>query len=256
MKYTTTPLTASLTKETRSPFQAKVNPLQSDIYLTLQTKHAQALVRGRDLPGKPPIIGLVGFADRLRLVWTGAQNNDPYADWWLIKIEEALTTSSKAIHQQHEEVIDKLKHTRSMRIAPAKSKEPFRFELRFATPYAFRAASVLAEFDEMTRDVLTARHIGVLSATACQFTVYEQARKIRALFMLPFIYRFLSLDRDRASSWEGVGKRAEILMGVIPPDIKDGQRRASLAPPIQRNTEMELPVIEDPETAKQMVFGD
>ncbi len=57
-----------------------------------------ALVRGRPAaPGKPAIIGLFGFADRLRGIWQGARQDDPYADWWLIKIHDALVAAEQRI---------------------------------------------------------------------------------------------------------------------------------------------------------------
>ena len=71
--------------------QHSVGALQGEVWLTVQTYQAQSLVRGRRRSeDKPAIIGLVGFADRLKTVWQAARQNDPYADWWLIKIEEAI----------------------------------------------------------------------------------------------------------------------------------------------------------------------
>ena len=95
-----TPLKSPVNQNHRVPYRQRLNTLQSEIYLTLQTRHAQALVRGRNVPGKPLIVGLVGFADRLRLIWTGAKQNDPYADWWLIKIEDAINATSNSLQIQ------------------------------------------------------------------------------------------------------------------------------------------------------------
>ena len=56
-------------------------PRQGQAWLTLQTRHAQRLLRGRPAgAGKPAIIGLFGFAERLRGIWQGARLDDPYAD--------------------------------------------------------------------------------------------------------------------------------------------------------------------------------
>ncbi len=71
-----------------------LGPLRGQVWLTIQTHQAQQLVRGRNgTPDKPAIIGLVGFADRLRVIWQAARNDDPYADWWLIKVHEAIEAS-------------------------------------------------------------------------------------------------------------------------------------------------------------------
>lgn len=243
-----TTLKSSVNRNRRVPYQQRLNTLQSEIYLTLQTRHAQALVRGRNVPGKPLIVGLVGFADRLRLIWTGAKQNDPYADWWLIKIEDAIFTLSNLLKTDHKEISAKLDEIQAIRIAPAASKDPFRFELRFATPYAFRASSMLAQFDALTRDVLTARHIGAISTETSQDLIFRYSHKIRSTFNLPFSYRYLSIDRARPDSWKEVETRAQRLMGVLPDDVRSGQRRATLAPELCVNTEMELPAVEDPAT--------
>ena len=65
--------------------------LRGEVWLTVQSHHAQRLILGRAATlEKPAIVGLVGFADRLRVIWNAARADDPYADWWLIKIDEAL----------------------------------------------------------------------------------------------------------------------------------------------------------------------
>ena len=65
--------------------------LRGEVRLTVQSRYAQRLIVGRAwTPEKPAIIGLVGFADRLRVIWHAARADDPYADWWLIKIDAAL----------------------------------------------------------------------------------------------------------------------------------------------------------------------
>ena len=239
----------------RSGYLSKLNTLSSEIFLTLQTRHAQALVRGRDTPGHSRIVGLVSFADRVRLIWNGAQNNDPYADWWLIKIEDSINTSLKTIDTKHEEVKAKLETTRAMRITPAESKDPFRLELRFGTPYAFRAATMLGNFDALVTDALTAKHIGEVTSTECQNLIFDRAQKIRSTFNMPFMYRFLNIDRARPTTWEGVRTRAERLMGVLPDDIAVGKRRATLAPAIKVGEPPELPAMEVSDTAVEAVFG-
>ena len=234
---------------------ARVSPLQSEIYLTLQTKHAQALVRGRDVPDKPLIVGLVSFADRLRLIWMGSQQNDPYADWWLIKIEDSISTATTSIQTTQKILAEMLKGSSAIRIGPAACRDPFRLELRFATPYAFRAANVLAEFDMLVRDTLTARHVGLISSDKSHDLIFKQTHKIRSIFNLPFLYRFLSIDRNRPHSWVGVQKRAETLMGILPPDVKEGRRRAALAPKIRALSELDIPAIGDPTLDPKEVFG-
>ena len=56
--------------------------LQGEVWLTIQTYQAQSLIRGRRaVDGKPAIMGLIGFADRLKSLWQAVRFDDPYADW-------------------------------------------------------------------------------------------------------------------------------------------------------------------------------
>jgi hypothetical protein len=59
--------------------------------LTLQTRYAGRLVKGRQgAADRPPITGLLGFANLLRAIWHGARADDPYADWWLVKVDRVF----------------------------------------------------------------------------------------------------------------------------------------------------------------------
>ena len=93
--------------QTSTSTDAQTGPgvLRGQVWLTIQTWQAQQLVRGRNgTPDKPAILGLVGFADRLRMIWQAARNDDPYADWWLIKVHEALESASQLITTQQKEL--------------------------------------------------------------------------------------------------------------------------------------------------------
>ena len=49
--------------------------LRGQVWLTIQTRQAQQLVRGRNgTAEKPAITGLVGFANQLRVIWQAARN--------------------------------------------------------------------------------------------------------------------------------------------------------------------------------------
>ena len=70
------------------------------------------------------------------------RKDDPYADWWLIKIDDALEVASARISVVHDEIRSALSVATALRIAPASAKEPFRIRLQFSSPYAYRAANV------------------------------------------------------------------------------------------------------------------
>ena len=83
--------------------------LRGEVWLTVQTHQAQRLVTGRRADeGKPAIIGLMGFAALIRPIWDGARADDPYADWWLVRIYEALAQAEEALRETQASVLTRL----------------------------------------------------------------------------------------------------------------------------------------------------
>lgn len=220
-----------------------VGNLRTDLQLILQTRQAQVLVRGRTVVGKPVIIGLVGFSDRLRLIWQAAEEDDPYADWWLIKIHEGLSVAEARIEKEMSQMQTILKSTRSLKIAPSEVKEPFRMVLQFASPYAYRAARILGEFDELACYAYTAKQIGLIDINQCQLALRSTARRIRSVFNMPMRYRRLGLVRGAALRERPEFKRAEDLMGVLPQDVLEAKRRAPLSPTIRGESARDIPPV-------------
>ncbi|MEA3275562.1 MAG: TIGR03761 family integrating conjugative element protein [Pseudomonadota bacterium] len=205
--------------------------LQGQAWLTLQTHHAQRLIRGRPAAaGKPAIIGLFGFADRLRGIWQGARQDDPYADWWLLKIHDALEAVEHLIQVERVTLSDRLASLPALEVTVATSRKPFRTPLRFANPYAFRGARLLADYDEVARGVLTARHVGLVEGGDAERLLGCCAGKIRGLFCLPQGYRFLGVDRSALAQGTAKAEQARKAMGEVPEDVLSGERRAPLGP--------------------------
>lgn len=228
--------------------------LRSELHLVLQTRHAQLLVRGRDDPDKPVIIGMLGFADRLRLIWQAAAEDDPFADWYLLQVHDALSTAEARVATELRDINARLRSTRTMHIAPAGVKEPFRMALRFSTPYAFRAARLLGEFDELACAAFTARQIGELTESSCAGLIRGCARRLRAVFILPQRFRRLGITRAAASESHPAFQRGVDLMGPPPSDVLAGTRRATLAPPIVGAAAHPIPPVASDSAAARVAF--
>ena len=217
--------------------------IQTDVWLSLHTRYAQLLVRGRQVKGKPPIVGLLRFADALRVIWHAAEANDPYADWWLIKLQDTYHVIGNRIENLTAKCLAKHPNQKTFQIAPAEDKNPFRIRLSFATPYAYQAAELLSKFDSLVCHVLACKHLGIFSTKTAKNTIYQVARLIRGLFALATRYRHLGIDRNNPLSFEADGKTAQRYMGELPADVKAGTRRARLAPPIVKGMPPYIPPI-------------
>ena len=230
----------------------KPGALHGQVWLTIQTHQAQQLIHGRDgTPDKPPIIGLVGFADRLRLIWQAARGDDPYADWWLIQVHEAIAALATALAQQQSDLFQQLEQMTALAVSVAASQRPCRIPLRFANPYAYRAAQLLGQYDKLVCTAATARHVGLLDGAAFRAIQKTGAHQLRALFMLPHRYRFLKIDRASVRAQTGSSHEARQRMGEVPEDILRGARLPLLAP---RREKSPLPVAEPiPQSAEAPV---
>ena len=205
--------------------------LRGQAWLTVQTRQAQRLIRGRNGNAvKPAIIGLVGFADRLREIWQAARNDDPYADWWLVKVHEALERVRDLVKNEQAALDAQLDQLTALEVVVAESMKPFRIALQFANPYAYRGAQLIAEYDRFVRTLLTAHHVGVLTGAAMEGLLNTCARKIRGAFAVPQGYHFLNVDRAALQQGTANASRASQLMGEVPEDVLNGARQAPLAP--------------------------
>ena len=102
--------------------EAPVMPgsLRSEVMLTLETRQAQRLVTGRARRAdRPAIIGLIGFAGLVQAIWQAAKADDPYADWWLIQIDEALTAVETVLLIAQQDVDAQLQAIPALRVIAA-----------------------------------------------------------------------------------------------------------------------------------------
>ncbi len=205
--------------------------LRGQVWLTVQTWQAQQLIRGRNATAeKAAITGLVGFANRLQVIWQAARNGDPYADWWLIKVHETLDGARQLIKERQTKTDGLLDQMTAIEVGVASSSRPYRVPLRFANPYAYRGAGLIADYDTLVRSVLTGAHVGLFDRETTNGLLKPGARRIRGAFALPRDYRLLGIDREAVRNGTGKAARAVELMGVVPGEIMSGDLRAPLVP--------------------------
>jgi integrating conjugative element protein (TIGR03761 family) len=208
-----------------------VGALRGQAWLTVQTRQAQQLIRGRKAtPENPAIIGLVGFADRLRLIWQAARHDDPYADWWLIKVHETLDQARHTIAAEQAAVDELMAGMTAIEVTVAKSLRPYRVPLQFANPYAYQGAQLIGEYDTLVRTLLSGCHVGLLDRESSQKITHLAARKVRGTFAVPLGFRFLSIDRQSLQQDSDKQAQARQLMGDLPLEVLNDEQRAPLVP--------------------------
>jgi len=205
--------------------------LRGRVVLTIQTHPAQRLIHGRrSRDGVPAIWGLIGFAERLKTVWQGAREDDPYAHWWLLKVDQSIKQARALIADSHQALQRLLEQDCVLDVSVATSLQPQRVELQFANPYAFLGAQMLAEFDRLICTQLTLNHIGLVLAPAQEQGIKAVERKLRSTFLIPQGYHFFGIDRAAVEQGTATAQRAVARMGSVPTPVLTGELRALLAP--------------------------
>jgi integrating conjugative element protein (TIGR03761 family) len=207
--------------------------LRSQAVMEIQTRQAQRLVYGRMASeGKHEIVGLLRFAAMLRPIWSGSMAGDPYADWWLVKIERELTQAREQLKHMEGTVEQHLAGAPAVNVVVAQSLSPAKLELTFSNPYAFHGAYLLADYDTLVRAVLTARHVGLMDSRNSEKLLAEGGRYLRAAYEAGRGYRYMGIKRVDLVQGTAKAHRAIETLGELPQPVITGELRATYAPKV------------------------
>lgn len=216
---------------------ARPGTLRGDATLDIQTRQAQRLVYGRrKTDDKEHIVGLVRFGMNMKRIWTSASRDDPYADWTLLRVESALTQardSINALRQETEALLSEV--SIGVHIDVAHSIEPVRVPLQFANAYGYMGAYLIADFDQLVRTVLTARHVGLLAGDKSAKSLHNSAKLVRRAFAFSSQWKFTLVTRNDIRNNTPMAlkaKEAMSMMGDLPQEIIDSSVRAQISPEI------------------------
>ena len=227
----TSPLVSASVRSDQCPVENQPGALHGVVTLTLETRQALRLVKGRSgTSEKPAIIGLIGFANLLRIIWHGARADDPYADWWLIKVHDALELAERALKATIASVENELTASEAMSVTPSSSVRPIRTPLRFSNPYAYRGAHLVAHYDRLVRAVLTARQIGVMTRKDAEPLLASGGRQLRRAFLSASGYRLMGVTREDLFQCTARSAQAQASMGEVPAEVLSSGLRAPHAP--------------------------
>ncbi|RUS67780.1 hypothetical protein CUZ56_00257 [Saezia sanguinis] len=213
--------------------------LRSQMRLTLHTHHAARMWRGRPpKDGVPGIIGLNGFLAFTNKMARFASQDDPYADWWLIRVEEKLSdvkTRLAEIKEQLEAIYVNV--PAAMSLGENLNLQPANIAIFANSPLGFLAIFLLAEFDEITRQLVLAHHTALIDRNTLDRYLDHCSHHLRSLFTLVQRYRDSQVTREDFAAGNTAASTAIEKFGEIPADILNGTRRSRFAPPIYRREE-------------------
>lgn len=223
--------------QTKKPFRStpQAGSLRNQASLVIQTRQAQFLLEGR--AGSRGIVGLMRFSHIVGDVWRAAQQDDPYADWMLLRIEEAIEKGRAFIAEKNGALGKSLNSLGALRVELANSQQPAVVELGFGTPFGFMGAYLLSDFDELARSALTAQHCALLNRDKAAEVIRAGGNAVRRVYQLPTIWKRTDLTREAVRQGTDAAVNAAQLMGKLPKDVLELKRRSKYAPVIVRARE-------------------
>lgn len=218
--------------------QLNLGSLRAAMSLTLHTHHASRIWHGRTASeGKSGIVGLGGFIAIANKVKRGAEQDDPYSDWWMLRIEEKLAQTKDRLQALREQVDLALADVPpALSLGENMNVQPVKLPLFVNAQLGFMAVYLLADYDELARKLILAHHTALIDRSTLERWLNEGAHELRSLFSLAQQYRFSGCTRDDFAAKNAAARAALEKLGELPQDVLEGTRRSRYAPPIVRRS--------------------
>lgn len=208
--------------------------------MVLHTRDAWQMFVGRTADPAHERAAIPGgrrFAAMLKAIWHLSANDNPYADWILIRVYRSLGEIRTQMNEQiqaRELEFERLRR-RGLALSVLGSRSPITVELGFRSPYGYATAEAIVEFDYHVRMVRTLMLKDRLSDEAGRAEIRAVGRGLRALFLepirwernllreelLPLSRRDFLPDADLAAR-----QRAQVavaLFGEVPREVFTGE---------------------------------
>ncbi|SQF98847.1 integrating conjugative element protein [Paucimonas lemoignei] len=217
--------------------QLNLGALRSAMKLTLHTHHAARIWHGRQASDtKNGIIGLSGFVSIMNKMKRGAEQDDPYSDWWMIRIEDKLIACKTELTI----IQDNLDHLmaeipQALSIGDNLNVQPVTLPLFVNAQLGFMAVYLLTQYDDLARRLLLAHHTALIGRRDMERWLDEGAHVLRSLFGLAQQYKYSGASRDDFAANNGRAQEARDSFGDLPQDVLEGTRRSEFAPPVARH---------------------
>jgi len=207
--------------------------------MTLHTQDAYRMFTGRasdPASNAPAIPGGRRFAAVLKSIWYLSANDNPYADWILIRVYQELVSIRMQMAQtiaEREAEIEALRR-KGLNLSVLSSRSPATVSLGFRSPYGYATAEAIVEFDYHVRMVKTLVLKDRLSDTDGRAAIRAIGRGLRRLFLEPIrwernLLREEMLPLGRRDFLPGADEAARqrvraavALFGELPRDVFTG----------------------------------
>lgn len=187
-----------MANERTEPLQLNLGSLRSAMSLTLHTHHASRIWHGRaPTEGRAGIIGLNGFISAMNKMKRGAEQDDPYSDWWMLRIEDKLADTKTRLQTLREQVDQALADVPpALSLGENMNVQPVKLPLFVNAQLGFMAVYLLADYDDLARKLILAHHTALIDRSTLERWLNDGAHALRSLFSLAQQYRYSGTTRD------------------------------------------------------------
>lgn len=168
-----------------------MNKSASNTVLNIRSTHAEQIIAGRESasvgPEKRPykILGLEAFDQVVSMIFNAARNDDPYADWCLLNLEQHTEKTEQLLNESlnaANKLIEKKLSGLSSKISFKPSSLPSRnIDVNLNTPFGYQLAYLILSFDELVVTLEGQKQKGLISATEAHNCKRQAVRGLERL---------------------------------------------------------------------------
>lgn len=175
---------------------------------------------------------LLSFASKVKLIYQAAKQDDPYADFYLLKIEEALCDAKVSLEKSlamHQAIIASAS---GLQMGLVNTEKLTKLPVYFGTPYAYLAVRALLILDEIVCCVLSQKRLGFPLKQPIKTILWEMSQPWREALLKANDWQFTGVTRQDLIQHTPLAKQAIQLFGTLDARIIDQTQRSRLAPKI------------------------
>ncbi len=173
-------------------------------------------------------MGLVQFARMMTMLSKAASQEDPYAEWYLLKTYQALFDAKKELKAIELKLAGYFDPVRGVSITLIANEQALHCPLHFSTPFGFIGANLLAEVDYVLRQLVTLKRIG--SPLPENITEPTLVAYVQRAFSLARHWHSMGITRRDIHDNSEKYQKANALMGDIPDAVLKKEIEFSLMP--------------------------
>ena len=160
-----------------------------------------------------------------------SEQDDPYSDWWMLRIEEKLEQTRSRLQLLRQQVDEALARVpAALSLGENLNLQPVKLPLFINAQLGFMAVYLLAEYDEVVRKLILAHHTALIDRHTLDIWLEEGAHLLRSLFTAAQQYQYSGTVRDDFAAQNAAARAALEKYGPLPQDVLEGSRRSRFAP--------------------------